>query len=1492
MMEEPVLNISKVEFDVYGNDEVARYSAVNVVHPETYENNTPKVGGLLDPRLGVTDLFQSCATCKENVTECVGHYGHLRLSEPVFHWGFMTYVKNILSCICIKSCKLLIPPSEVNKRVMGKHRRNRFNEIRALCAMVKVSPYSGMPVPKFNVEVKRFSGLIYLTAEYTVTGNNEALLTELTSHGDTTVDMVSDNKRKIKQVLTAKDCLYILRNVSPLDCEVLGIKNPADLILENFPVPPVAIRPSIKGDFLSQGYSEDGTTHKLADIVKFNNKLTKEKERSLVVTDNYRYLETYQQCLQYHCATYFDNESMSLPKCELKSGSGTAAKSITSRFKGKHGRIRANLHGKRVDYSARTVITSDPDSNINELGVPLKVAKTVTFPEIVTPYNIEELTTLVRNGRDSYPGANFVENPHVKGFQRKNVVIDLRYRNRSVVLRYGWIVHRHLRNGDVVLFNRQPSLHKMSMMAHTVRVINNPHLMTFRMNVTATEPYNADFDGDEMNLFAPQSEQARQELLRLADIRNHIVSPKNSKPIINLKQDSCIGCYKFTRENTPVEWDVAMMLLAQTSALPRLMNGNLKLEKRKYTPREIISMLIPGRISADTTCATVQNGELLDGFLGKSEIGGEKNSIPHLIMDTYSKDRATRFMDDLQRINNVWLMRYNGFTVGLGDSFVDIEVQKAIKDQVKAKLLEACNLITETEDHQLLDRPHFEEYMYREMSSGLGDMIKKLKQAVPATNNIFVMVDSGAKGKWQNIGHIMGCLGQSPFESRLMPKKLNGRTLPYFPKQDDHPKARGFITRSFNEGIDPCDFFYGMTDGRSGLIDTAIRTADTGYMQRKTARVTEDVVVLYDMTVRAATGGLVQLTYGDNGYDAAKQMEVTSRLIRMDNKAVKEEFGFSASEAKSHGVTEKQNLAIVESFLKDRDTLRQFQQRASMNSKVVEDIFNLPFHIVRLIKYHAKKQGGKNGGTKLTVSEVLEGVEKLLSPGVTCLGAISQEQQENVSSLRYINDIRHKSIFRILLREFLAPRNILVTLKMGKAQFLSMIEEIRVSFNRNVVQPCEMVGMLAAQSIGETLTQFTLNTFHQSGMAEMGNLNAISRFKELFSFTKNVKNPIVRIYLTQEIRHNEKLAHRFRNTVNNTSLDDLTSSCRVVLDYDGLFRPSHVPELFMVSGSRLTNLESLGGSSPWVVEFKLDRAIMMERDIDLLMVKIRLISFWEDVLLTKGLKKRDKDVVGQVNAMYAFSSQEDADEPILYIRLDLEDYNVSTLSTLMVILLEKFTIKGVPGVIKTVCKEEMLQTFDESTGAIVEKKEFVITAEVRSGTTVRSIFTLEGIDVARTQTSDVHTVYQMMGIEAARAGLMNEIQTLFRSEGHSINHQHFSIVIDVMTFHGMVTPVNSSGLSRTDSDPLSRVAFEKTMDHIVKAAIFNESDRMESVSSRVMSGRVIKGGTGMVTLLADIEKIEQTKQVENKYLLEIKNVDISRLYPDSYILRLWNQYMA
>jgi DNA-directed RNA polymerase II subunit RPB1 len=487
--------IKSIEFTVFSNGEIKKYSVANkdpfgINIPESYDNNEPVKNGIVDGRLGTTDLHRKCDTCDESSTDCPGHQGHTELAMPVYHYGFLDHTKNTLSCVCLKCSKLLLAGDikEVEHILENKFNKSRNSEIRKIISNTTSCPNCNAPVPKIKRETKE-TGTIKLIAEYTLGGGSSEDGADNQDVG-TETDFI---KRKQKEVIYPSMAYDILRNISDSDCRIIGFDptkmRPENLIIKNFIIPPIAIRPSVKADYLSSGSAEDDLTKKIADIIKQNLRIRKEIDKQSS-GEQARFITDHLQLLQYHTAVYFNNESLSLPKSEQKSG-GRPIKSISERLQGKQGRLRNNLEGKRTNFCARSVISSDPNIGLDELGVPIKIAMTLTFPERVTPFNIERLTKFVRNGRDTYPGANYVW-PAKTLSNGKRFPIDLRYRKKDLKLHYGDIVERHLLNKDPVLFNRQPSLHRPSMMCHFIKIIPNDKLSTFRLNVNVTKPYNAD----------------------------------------------------------------------------------------------------------------------------------------------------------------------------------------------------------------------------------------------------------------------------------------------------------------------------------------------------------------------------------------------------------------------------------------------------------------------------------------------------------------------------------------------------------------------------------------------------------------------------------------------------------------------------------------------------------------------------------------------------------------------------------------------------------------------------------------------------------------------------------------------------------------------------------------------------------------------------------------------------------------------------------------
>jgi DNA-directed RNA polymerase II subunit RPB1 len=459
------------------------------------------------------------------------------------------------------------------------------------------------------------------------------------------------------------------------------LKNrPESFIIKNFPIPPVAIRPSVRLEMLSSGPSEDGLTSKLADIVKDNGRLKKQKDKSLVTGEDSKYNQDYQQLLQYDIATYYDNDSV-LPKSEQKGSK--ASKSVSERLKGKTGRIRGNLMGKRVDFSARTVITSDPNLSLDELGVPIKIAMNVTFPEVVTEFNIDKLSKLVRNGRDVYPGANFILPLHSLELGKKSK-IDLRYRKRSVKLHNGDIVERHIIDNDPVLFNRQPSLHKMSMMCHKVVIM--PY-QTFRLNVLDTPPYNADFDGDEMNLHCPQNIQTMSELMDIAAVPYMILAPRDGKPIIEVVQDTLVGSYRLTKDYTRIQDKT----LANIQMVNSYFKGKLDKpdDNYMYSGKEAYSQILPPNLFINLKNKKeeqfIVNNSVLaanSGSLDKKIFHDISTGLIPVIYHDYGPFEVRKFLDNTQRLICRWLLT-SGFSVGISDLVPDKKTEETLKNKIK-----------------------------------------------------------------------------------------------------------------------------------------------------------------------------------------------------------------------------------------------------------------------------------------------------------------------------------------------------------------------------------------------------------------------------------------------------------------------------------------------------------------------------------------------------------------------------------------------------------------------------------------------------------------------------------------------------------------------------------------------------------------------------------------------------------------------------------------
>ncbi|BAN90633.1 DNA-directed RNA polymerase subunit A' [Aeropyrum camini] len=854
--------LDKILFGVLSPHEIRQLAKVTVVRGDLYEaDGTPVSGGLRDPHFGAIEPGERCPVCGNSREECPGHFGKIELARPVLIPHYTDYVYKILQATCRVCGRITLPEEKIKYyRLIFRRLRGKWPQLAKTFATMVVKeaaqatqcPHCGKPQYKvvyirpFHFYEKKPEGDVKLTP--------------------------SEIRERLEKTGS--------------EIEILGVhperSRPEWMVATVLIVPPLAVRPSIT---LETGLrSEDDLTHALAEIVRQNEKL-----RNVIVTNAPETLiEENWMVLQEMVAAYIDNE---LPGARrLTHRRKRYLKTLAQRLKGKDGRIRGNLSGKRVNYSARTVISPDPYISINEVGVPEEIAKTLTIAMRVTPYNLEEARRFVLNGPDKWPGALFV----YKTSERKKY--DLRffkdYKKLAESLEPGDIVERHLINGDIVLFNRQPSLHRMSIMGHIVRVMPGK---TFRLNLLVCPPYNADFDGDEMNLHVPRLEEAQAEAREIMLVEKHILTPRYGGPIIGGRQDYVSGAYLLTVKTRLFTKEEVERLLSVAGYKGDLPEPAILKPRPLWTGKQLASIFLPDDLNfkgksktnaGDLACAdelclhdsyiVITNGKLLEGVLDKKAIGAEEpNNLLHIIALEYGNSKARQLLDSFYRMF-IRMLELRGLTISLHDIDLPERAKQEIEELIREYKGRVYSIIEDYRKGTLEPIPgrSLEESLEIKIMEVLDELRKKVQEVASNNldpfNDVFVMARTGARGSDVNISQMAAMLGQQAVRGKRIRRGFRNRVLAHFRENDTEPEAWGFVRSSFRKGLRPTEVFFHAAAGREGLVDTAVKTSQSGYMQRRLINALQDIVVTYDGTVRDLYGNLIQLKYGEDGVDPMK----------------------------------------------------------------------------------------------------------------------------------------------------------------------------------------------------------------------------------------------------------------------------------------------------------------------------------------------------------------------------------------------------------------------------------------------------------------------------------------------------------------------------------------------------------------------------------------------------------------------------------------------
>jgi DNA-directed RNA polymerase subunit A' len=945
--------IDSIKFGLLPPDEVRKLSAVEIQTSDTYdEDGAPIAGGLMDHRLGTLEPRQRCATCGNIALNCPGHFGHIELAVPVIHVEFAKQIYRLLTATC-RGCGRLLLPEEGRESIQSFIQRRQGD----LKLYGKVSDDTINDILKVAKKYKRGKACPHCQMMQTnvkfakPTTFYESESADDAEEVEVEADASSVEGEEASSRLTANMIREWFERVPDDDLRLLDfepeVARPEWMVLQVLPVPPVDVRPSI---ILESGIrAEDDLTHKLVDIIRINQRLRENIDAGAPTL----IIEDLSELLQYHVTTFFNNEVSGIPPARHRSG--RTLKSLAQRLKGKEGRFRGNLSGKRVDYSARTVISPDPNLDINEVGIPIHVAVRLTVPDVVTPLNIEEMKRFVLNGPYRHPGALYIIRPDQKRI-RLEFVADRS--GIATTLEPGFIVERHLKDGDIALFNRQPSLHRMSIMAHKIRVL--PY-RTFRMHIAVCPPYNADFDGDEMNLHIPQSKEAQTESKLLMRVQDQILSPRYGAPIIGATKDFISGAYLFTRRETLLYAHEVGKLLSATGYTGKLPEPTVKQPSKQWTGKQIFSLYLPkdfnfvSRANVCRHCPTcdkelckydsyvmIQGGELLTGVIDKNSIGAERaETIFHRIIKDYGTDIGHDFLNGITKMVIAFLS-LRGFSYSVDELNLAEKEHNTISNTMRKMERNVENLIDQYNTKKLERLPGrsmeetFELKVMNELSTARDKAGETVEQGLGMTNSGIIMTKSGARGSSLNIGQMMGSVGQQSIRGKRILRGYENRTLAHFKDNDPKPAARGFVYNCYRDGLSPIEYFFHSMGGREGLVDTAVRTQQSGYMQRRLINALEHLRVEYDGTVRNSLGDIIQFKYGEDGIDPAKSDH--GKAVNVEQLIDRAKITDKPGAAASPDFIKKRVDKLTVFPLSLRDELEERLNASGVSKKAVEEI--------------------------------------------------------------------------------------------------------------------------------------------------------------------------------------------------------------------------------------------------------------------------------------------------------------------------------------------------------------------------------------------------------------------------------------------------------------------------------------------------------------------------------------------------------------------------
>ena len=978
----------------------------------------------------------------------------------------------------------------------------------------------------------------------------------------------------------------------------------------------------------------------------------------------------------------------------------------------------------------------------------------------------------------------------------------------------------------------------------------------------------------------PQDPESEAELRNLAAVPYQIVSPANNGSIIGIYQDSMLGSYQFTRPNIRFSPRDAMNILMMFNGV----NEKQLLDDVKkdggITNFDILSQIMPPLSmkyktkafkeddDAKTSNAIIEirNGAYIRGQMDKSVMGARTKGLLQRVCNDFGNMASAKFIDDLQNVVTEY-MKSSAFSVGVSDLISNQKTNDEIIQVITKKKTDVKNLINQVQigifenNTGKTNEEEFETQVNSILNQATSEAGKIGLKSLGKDNRFVIMVNAGSKGSDLNISQMISCLGQQNVDGKRIPYGFENRTLPHFTKYDDSPSARGFVESSYINGLSPQELFFHAMGGRVGLIDTAVKTSTTGYIQRRLIKGLEDLMVSYDMTVRTNKNKLVQFAYGDDNIDTTKVEDQAIPIVSM-----------STQDIYAHYLIPEENgkvKTLSNIFLKNVLT-RHKKQTKEFLDKTQTYIDSMIAAREQIIKHVFKNKGDSSVNIPVAFYYIINNIQGQCNITISSLVDITfleaLEMIENCySNLEKIYYAPPTKLFKTMFFFYLSPKDLLVVKRFNRAALTLLLDTITLDYKRAIVAPGEMVGMIAGQSIGEVSTQMTLNTFHFAGVASKSNVTrGVPRIEEILSLSSDIKNPSLSIYLKPEDERQKDKAHTIMYMLEHTRLEDVVKSIEVCFDPDDLNtlinEDKDTIEQYRVFENMVT--ECSEGSlqtdenekSKWIIRMVMDPEVMLEKNITMDDVNFTLKNcFDEQIQCVYSDFNSDKLIFRiRMNEVLKSSGGRGGQKKAKVNPLDQSD-QIYLLKNFQDQLLQNVVLRGTKGINKVVLRK-IIDNMVEQNG-VYKKQEIWVLDTI--GTNLLDVLGLDFIDNKRTVSNDIVEIYNVLGIEAARQAIYNELVEVVEFDGTYINFHNYSVLVDRMTYTEKLISIFRHGINNDNIGPIAKASFEETPEMFLRAARHAELDTMRGISANVMCGQEGLFGTAAFQVVLDIEELQK-----------------------------------